>query len=284
MNTRFKHFILTRFNLINEQQYDVSYDYVNSDEYLLERFRLFELFCFPSVSGQTNKNFTWLVLFNDKLPGKWKNKCEDYKKKCPNFEPRYLSAVETREWKNMLNKLILDEIDDCDFVLTTRLDNDDAIYLSFVDSIQKYFLENQEEAIINYADGLQYIPKYNILKNTTFPKSHFNTLIEKNTSNLQTVLSFAHSELSNSFNSVFLKEKTPMWLEVIHSTNVVNTTFFQINNLLNDLFFIGFKYKNLNDFGIKQDIPIFNFYVWKVFFEYAFIKFKEKIIYKILRK
>jgi len=280
MNTLFKHFILTRFNIVDESGYEVSYDYVNNDEYLSERFRLFELFCLPSVSGQTNKNFTWFVLFNDKLPEKWKKKVENYKQICPNFEQRYINSIPENKWNNVLNFFAINELksleDKPQYLITTRIDNDDAFNLSFIDSIQKYFLKNQEDAIINYKNGLQYIPKYNVLKNSTSPQSHFNTLIEKNTENLRTVLSFSHSECPESFKSVCLKGKTPMWLETIHSTNIVNNVFFQTKNLINDLFLIGFKYKNLNNFGIKKDIKRFNIYIWKVFFEYIFRKIIDK--------
>ena len=290
MNTLFKHFILTRFNIVNLNHYNVSYDYVNSDEFLLPRFALFESFCFPSVMKQNNNNFTWFVLFNDKLPEKWIAKLDKYKQMFPNFEARFMSAEETKSTNlhQTLSRFVLEELnnsrDNTEFILTTRFDNDDAINLSFVDSVQKYFLEHQEEAIINYANGLQYIPKYNVLKNTTYPKSHFSTLIMKNTKDLQTALSFSHTELPISCKSICLKTKNRMWLENIHSTNVVNTVFFQFQNLLNDLFFIGFKYKNLNDFGIKQNIPLINFYVWKLFFEWFFSKFKFKIINNIFRR
>ena len=282
MNTTFKHYIITRFNLIDELAYNVDSDYVNSDEFLLSRFLLFDKFCLPSVSNQTNKNFIWFVLFNDKLPEKWKIKLDEYKRQFPNFEARFMSAQETlsMNWHATLNRFLIEEFknSNCQFILTTRLDNDDAINLSFVDSIQKYFLAYQEEAVINYINGLQYIPRCNVLRNLTYPQSHFNTLIEKNTQNVQTALGFSHYEVPDNFKSIYLKTKTPMWLEIIHSTNVVNTIYFQMNNLLNDLFLSVFKYKNLNDFGIKQDIPRFNFHVWKVFFEWFFRKFKDKII------
>jgi hypothetical protein len=268
--------------LIDELAYNVDSDYVNSDEFLLSRFLLFDKFCLPSVSNQTNKNFIWFVLFNDKLPEKWKIKLDEYKRQFPNFEARFMSAQETlsMNWHATLNRFLIEELknSNCQFILTTRLDNDDAINLSFVDSIQKYFLAYQEEAVINYINGLQYIPRCNVLRNLTYPQSHFNTLIEKNTQDVQTALGFSHYEVPDNFKSVYLKAKTPMWLETIHSTNVVNTIYFQINNLLNDLFLSVFKYKNLNDFGIKQDIPRFNFHVWKVFFEWFFRKFKDKII------
>lgn len=288
MNTLFKHFILTRFNIVDEAVYNVSYDYVNRDEYLSERFQLFEFFCLPSINNQTNSNFTWLVLFNDRLPEKWKEKIENYKQKCPNFEPRYISFVQTKGWENFLNEFIIKELNDLEyppkFLITTRLDNDDAFHLSFVDSLQNYFLEHQEEAIINYANGLQYIPRYNVLKNHTVVRGHFGTLVEKNSPSVRTVLSFSHDPLPAFPKSTGLNEKKRMWLEVIHKTNVYNVASFQFRHLLNDLFFAGSKYKNLNNFGIKQPVSRLNFYVWKLFFTWFAKRIRAKIINKFRRK
>jgi len=287
----FKHYIFTRFNLIDESWYNTTIDYANSDEFLSARFSLFESFCFPSVRKQNNQNFTWFVLFNDQLPEKWRNKLEEYKQQFPNFEARFMSAEETKSanWNKTLNQFVCKELndsgDDVEFVLTTRFDNDDAIHFSFVDSVQKYFLEHQEEMLINYANGLQYIPQYNVLKNIKVINGHFGTLAEKNNNKLRTVFSFSHNPLPDDLPSIrSLKVKKRIWLEVLHSTNVFNSPKFRLSHSLGDLFFIGFRHKNLNDFGIKQDLPRVNFYIWKVFFEWILTKFKKKIIDKLIRR
>jgi len=207
---------------------------------------------------------------------------EEYKRKFPNFEAHFMSAEETKltNWHHTIKQFVLKELknrdENAEFILTTRLDNDDAIHLSFVDSVQKYVARHQEEAIINYPNGLQYIPQYNVLKNITYPYSHFCTLVEKNNQNIRTVLGFPHTELPSSFKNIFLKTRTRMWLEVIHSKNVINTAFFQFRHLISDLFLIGFQHRNLNDFGINQPVLRFNFDNWKLFFKWLFGKCKEK--------
>ncbi|MCL1868387.1 MAG: putative rhamnosyl transferase [Paludibacter sp.] len=288
MDILFKHYVITRFNLVDWAGYEVSYDYLNSDEYLTERFRLFELFCLPSVSSQTNGNFTWFVLFNEQLPKKWKRKMQEYQNDFPNLEIRYMTAIPEGRWQNTLNQFITNELKLLEsrpqYLITTRIDNDDAIHFSFVDSIQKYFLEHQEEAIISYAKGLQYVPKYNILKIITNPKGHFGTLIEKNSSNVKTILYFPHNLPPVFPKFVCLQYKKSMWLEVIHQSNVCNTIVFQLRHLFNDLFLIGFIHKNLNDFGIKQHIPRFNFYTFLLFLKWILGKIKVKIIDKFIHK
>ena len=289
MNTLFKHFFLTRFNLVDWAGYEVSYDYVNSDEYLSKRFHLFDTYCFSSVNDQTNKNFTWFILFNDQLPEKWRKKLEEYKQICPNMEFRYMSSIPNGKWQEILTQFVTNELkvteSNPQYLLTTRIDNDDAFHLSFVDTVQNYFLENPQEMLINYANGLQYIPQYNILKNIRVINGHFGTLAEKNTDKVRTVLSFSHNPLPNDLPSVkSLKINKRMWLEIVHNTNVFNSSWFQLRYVLDNFFLIGFKYRNLNDFGIKQDIPRINFYVWKEFVEWIFRKTKIKIIDKFRHK
>ncbi len=279
MNTLFKHIILTRFNYVVEEDYNVSYDYVNSDDYLSERFRLFEFFCFPSVSNQENSNFTWLVLFNDRLPEKWRKKLEDYRQKCPNFEPCYISAKQTIDLEKFWNDLIIQKLTTAkeypQYLLTSRIDNDDAIHLSFVDSMQQYFFEHKEEAIVNYINGLQYNPEYNVLKSYRSVKGHFTTRIEKYSPQVETVMAFSHDRPPESLKFVALRNKNPMWIEVIHQVNIANAPVFQIEFLFGDLFFIGSKYKNLDNFGIKQPISRYNFNIWRLYFRRFCKKIKK---------
>ena len=274
MSPSFNHFIITRFNLI----FDVEYDSLNSEAYLSERFRLFDLYCFPSVVSQTNSNFIWLCLFNDQTPEKWRQKIAEYEKRFPNFVPCYFSQKQTENTEKMilsLREIVKNYALSSDFILTTRLDNDDAIHISMTDCLQNYFREHPEEAILSYVNGFQYFPQYNVLKNFTLAKGHFTTFVEKNGHDVKTVLAFPHNDTPANLKFVALKEKKSLWIEVVHRTNVVNTAIFQLRHLLADLFFIGLQHKDLSNFGINQKIPLYNFYSWLLFFEWGTGKFKN---------
>ncbi|WP_051227980.1 glycosyltransferase [Gillisia sp. JM1] len=59
----FQHYILTRFNLRAEDWTTTkNNEKVLTEEWLEERFDLFENYCFSSVRNQTNQNFKWLVV------------------------------------------------------------------------------------------------------------------------------------------------------------------------------------------------------------------------------
>ena len=64
---KFKHFIITLFNLKIWKE-DKTHRATQTADWLAQRFDLFERFCLPSVAHQTNKNFTWLCLFDKDTP------------------------------------------------------------------------------------------------------------------------------------------------------------------------------------------------------------------------
>jgi hypothetical protein len=71
----FKHFLLTRFNLrVEDWATTKNGDQVLNDAWLMDRFRLFESYCLPSVKNQSNQDFTWFVFFDKNTPDKFKCK------------------------------------------------------------------------------------------------------------------------------------------------------------------------------------------------------------------
>jgi hypothetical protein len=281
----FVHFIITRFNVVDNDRFAYAEKLLATDEvYLQERFRLFDIFCLPSIVNQTNSNFIWLCLFYENTPQNWKEKIETYKK-YSNFKPYFLSEQATtgENFIQTLCKIIHKEVKNikADFIITTRIDNDDAVNLNFVNNLQEYFFKNQQEAIVNFPNGLQYILKFNVLKNVFDKKGHFSTRIEKNDNSIETVLAFNHHNLPKNIKFVCIKNKNPMWLEVLHNTNAANSIYFQVRFLLKDLFYICLKNNHLRNFGINQQIPKCNFYTWKLFFEW-FCKEIMKVYQQVL--
>ena len=66
----FQHFLLTNFNVrLPKFSQDGNGLSVLTEEWLEHRLMLFERFCLPSVLGQTNLGFTWLVRYDDTMPG-----------------------------------------------------------------------------------------------------------------------------------------------------------------------------------------------------------------------
>jgi hypothetical protein len=95
MNNSYQHFILTRFN-IKLWSKDKNGQSTQTEEWLKQRFDLFETYCLPSIQKQTQKNFKWIVLFDADTPAFYKEKIAKYQKECKHLEPRFVSAENGR--------------------------------------------------------------------------------------------------------------------------------------------------------------------------------------------
>lgn len=77
---KYKHFIITRFNIRANYSCPLrnpSYNPMNKIldiDYLKQRFYIFEKYTLKSIKKQTNQNFSWIVLFHSDTPNIFKNK------------------------------------------------------------------------------------------------------------------------------------------------------------------------------------------------------------------
>ena len=112
------------------------------------------------------------------------------------------------------NNLILD------YLITTRIDNDDMISENYVEKVQNYVNQNFHKCIISFENGIKYDlitqKKYDYARKD----NHFLSMIgEKNDS----ILNYNHSKIFDSGIDVeIIKTCKPMWTEIIHESNVHN--------------------------------------------------------------
>ena len=108
----YKHIILTRFNL----QFELGNDIHTQPYWLDERFRLFEKYCLPSIVGQTNQNFTWVILSSEQTPTKYKERLSQYAQTYSNIKLEYCPYYDD---VNILYKEIGEKhVADNDFLLS----------------------------------------------------------------------------------------------------------------------------------------------------------------------
>jgi len=163
---RFKHFLLTKFNLglYPSRDYMARTDKRglkpadDAERWMEHRLRIFEEYCIPSVMNQSNKDFIWLVVFDKNTPDKYRERIDRYSKDC-GVVPLYptLDFPETSRgdipekvdgawliWHYRValptvQDYIAQQLDsDTEFVITSRLDNDDAIHSDFVGRVQDF--------------------------------------------------------------------------------------------------------------------------------------------------
>jgi hypothetical protein len=240
----FDHFIVTRFNLrVSEWKTTKSGLDVLSEAWLNDRFVKFENYCLPSVLNQKNKNFKWLIFFDKLTPSKYLSKIEKLQKTHSDIYCYFINGITELNdaFKEAINTLI-DK--NKDWIITTRLDNDDAIHENFVEEIQNNFTP-QHETVIDVRSGFQ----LNIQKKKAEVRrlqngfNPFLSLIE-NSSDFQTVISKPHRDWTSSKNVVVLENK-PLWIEVVHQNNKLNEA--------DDKKFLVKKLK-CKEFGLSSDI------------------------------
>lgn len=237
----FEHFILTRFNL-NVAYYppEVRLD----PTWLHHRFELFDKFCYPSVQGQTTQDFKWLVFFDYHTPDEFKEKVSEYSS-FRNFVPIYIKA-ETEQYRRSMRDTVMSRLSDrTQYVVTTRLDTDDALCVRFVETLYKIITDkaNNQQQFINFTSGYMWNVTTSKLYLANSPSNMFLTLVEPS-QHLKTVYNVNHNEASK-FAPVEEIIAEPLWLEVIHGRNsVVHWT---------DGVRAPVKY--LNEFAIRAAIP-----------------------------
>lgn len=267
----FQHFILTRFNIpfIRESNIDFLFD----DKYLSERFSIFLKYCYPSIVNQSNQNFLWLVFFDDRTPQKYKKINEGLAIKYPRYKPIYINFSDllfdkniNNYYFNILNKsiynlsysetitkvLLPNYITkyigkylsvDTEYIITTRIDNDDAFHKDMIKNVQNVYIDKQQEKIISFDIGLQYVNATYILQTYLYPNNHFLSYIEKKSTHLHTILYWDHFFIEK-YKKVYHIKTIPLWLEIVHRTNVKNSLVISRNNKL------IFTNSNLSSFGI----------------------------------
>ena len=232
--------ILSRFNLRLWNK-DKAGEVVRSQEWLEHRFTLFERYCLPSIKAQTCQDFKWLVLFDSTTPERFKDKIVDFQKECPQLAPVYVEPSQGRRFaeifRNEVIRLTHKETDGKVRVLTTYLDNDDALNVRFVEDLQQRASAASDGTFFFYTDGYQYFTDHKYLMKIHYPRNHFVSVVESgNPASLKTIYGFgSHYYISkNKEATIEYVKNEPMWCEVIHERNMGNDAYFIGAKMVND--------------------------------------------------
>ncbi len=225
-----QHFILTRFN-VKVTKKDRPHHIHLDQKWLAKRFNVFEKFCYPSVKGQSQQNFLWLVCFDVDTPEIFKSKIQKYaqwKKFVPIFVKSVFNDNEPAP-KEVKQAIVSNLVAPTEYVLTTRLDTDDAIAKDFVQRLQDNF-QQQDLLSLNFAYG------YVIYQGQVYLRRYaegnpFISLVEK-TANLQGAFRLTHHKL-HTLNQMSCIKGQPAWLQVLHDNNIVQTRPHQLKYIMN---------------------------------------------------
>lgn len=230
-----KHFILTRFNILLWQK-DKEGRLVRTMKWQEHRFSIFERCCLPSIMNQTCQEFEWIVLFDSKTPVKFKERINCYQKECPQLLPVFVEPENGRYFAKIFRTEIVKRLrqnEDKNYkkVLTTYLDNDDALNVSFVEDLQKRASLSKERTFFYYNEGYQFYTDYNYMMKIHYPRNHFVSVVESgNLATLKGIFGYgSHYSIDKKEGLRIERIKNlPMWCEVVHEKNMINDANFFI--------------------------------------------------------
>ncbi|GAA4286884.1 glycosyltransferase [Georgenia daeguensis] len=199
----FEHFLLTRFNVRHEVR--------ASDDWLRHRLQYFESVCLPSVKAQTTKVDRWLVFLDAERDAWFEDRIT--RLAGDTFEPvwvdgPFLPEIAARETLARSS---------APWVITTRMDNDDALARDFIEAIQSQFRHERE--FLNFQAGLQ-LSEDGRLFYRSDPSNAFVSLVEPR-EELVTVFVDWHDRIAEH-GPVRQIVAAPMWLQMVHGRNIGN--------------------------------------------------------------
>jgi hypothetical protein len=204
------HVLLTRFNLPSVGVESI----IRAREgWLRERVELFERYCLPSVRGQTNQQFHWLVYLDPESPTWLKDRIARLSADGI-FTARFRTSVSRKELVSDLRSM---SGADRGELLTTNLDNDDALANDFVERLQRAAPPHGAAAIY-LVDGL--IKSGSRVFRRTDRRNAFCSVRETWEAPV-TCWADWHNLLGERM-AVLELDGEPAWLQVIHDFNVSN--------------------------------------------------------------
>lgn len=202
--------ILTRFNLPTP---GVESIVRARDGWLRERVELFVRYCIPSVDNQIGGPVEWLVYFDPESPRWLIDRITPFVERGL-FHPVYRSTVRPEQVVADISQAITRQ---GDVLLTTNLDNDDALAvdachrLARVDAREPRSALYMSRGLIKSAHGVY------------LRRDRRNAFVSVRESWSSPVTSWAeyHNEFSRVMPTVELSGR-PGWLQVVHGSNVSN--------------------------------------------------------------
>ena len=210
-SSRIPHFILTRFNVLKVKQTQAD---APSLDWLTHRFDLFERFCLPSVLSQDEGSFRWFIYFDEQTPNQFQERVRGYSDERirPIFVPPGGATLDK------VKAHIRSELpEETEWLLTTRLDNDDAIARDFCSRLRGS-MAGLEPHALNFSNGVIFADG-RLFQHSDMSNAFISTL--ERTSEFQTAWHGFHTEVGK-FLPVKQLEGPPMWMQVVHDRNISN--------------------------------------------------------------
>jgi hypothetical protein len=212
MTAGFVHVLLTRFNV--RVGYGAAAWRGADEDWLETRLALFDAFCYPSVRAQTAR-FRWLVFVDAETP-------EPFRRRLESYDGATVVYVSGRLADERIAEAVVEHVElDAPHLITTRLDNDDAIGDTYLERVQRAF-RGQELEFVNLPLGYEW--HAGRLYHRVSRSNTFISLVERvprSGERPRTVHCAPHTDL-RSVAPIRQVVAPPLWLVTIHGGNAAN--------------------------------------------------------------
>lgn len=213
----FGHFLVTRFNVPLKLDVAPQHQPGNkglTPEWLGARFELFERFCLPSVRGQTCCAFTWLIYMSAATPPAFRDRLMAHAAAFPLLKVHFVDEFSTERLRADCAAAMPVGVD---WLVTSRMDNDDAIRRDFIGRVQACF-STAGRRIVNFPLGYSWLDGRVYLDRQR--SNPFTSMIEP-LSDAITIFSSDH-RLLGDVGKLEQVNIGPAWMQVIHGGNLCN--------------------------------------------------------------
>jgi hypothetical protein len=215
---RYQQLLLTRYNVESEAAAQAGIDPFSSG-WIEHRDLLFRRYCVASVRNQTYREFEWFVMFHPETPREYFDFLDGI--------GIVIFARTTKEAVGIIQRKYIRS----DTVVSSRMDNDDAIAPDFMRQVQmtvdgalqsgfgggQDFLVSFRNGIVAHAPSGRWRPH-------SQPSAPFLTLVEHLPigPSWLSPLGVGHDEAPNLFPMISLDNKDPLWAFIVHERNISN--------------------------------------------------------------
>ena len=191
-----KHLILTPFSF--------NCPNATNDEWMEKRWQIFMDVTYPSIMNQTVMDFKWIVGFSDLTSQEWRD--EAYA--VGGFETVY-APYHNKIWTELSKRF-------CDqkYLLTTRVDSDDALAETAVEQIQSAFTDNPQPRIVNFKNGL--ITDGKILYHMKQRSNNFISMLELADGAVSVRGGLHHPNAKGTPHFQDITDNPPLWMIYVH--------------------------------------------------------------------
>ena len=207
---RFDHVLLTRFSAVLSPGGPPP-----DEDWLFYRLGFFYDACLPSVQGQRGAKASWLILFDDRCSA-------DFRREVETLADGAFTPLWTHEaFRRDSFAPHVAERAEAPWLITTRLDSDDALAVDHLATVQAQFAE-QDELFINFPRGLQ-LDRSGAVYRSMIDSSPFLSFIDRRTPGQPPATVYVAKHARARGHAPMRQVRTPpMWLQVIHDNNVSN--------------------------------------------------------------